>query len=405
MNYQEFLPTKLSQVDLDRYADLLNDLHHRDNQAAEAFFQAKKRYQAKQLDQADYARAKANKKEAHTRYLDALHTKIFSKNYHNIARIHRRTKVYDTQYEAINQDYLYAKNLLVQAKEIVRTKGRIRELSKLNQTAIKIRNLNFTYTDDNHKVLNDINLSIPAGDYVAVVGHNGSGKSTLSKLLIGVLHAKQGEIEIFGNLLTEDSVERIRQFLGIVFQNPDNQFIGATVQDDIAFGLENKRVDPTKMQAIIVDVAKKVNMVQYLEKEPLMLSGGQKQRVAIASTLALDPDIIIFDEATSMLDPKGKNEVKAIMKGLASEKTKTIISITHDMDEILNADQVVVMNHGQIVRVGSPQVIMEDKAFLREIGLELPFVGTVEEALGDEGIFVGSSTSIEELAVKLCQTV
>jgi len=405
MNYQEFLPTKLNQVDLDRYADLLNDLHHRDNQAAEAFFQAKKRYQAKQLDAADYARAKANKKEAHTRYLDTLHTKIFKKNYHNIARIHRRTKVYDAQYEAINQDYLYAKNLLIQAKEIVRTKGRIRELSKLNQTAIKIRNLNFTYTDDNHKVLNDINLSIPAGDYVAVVGHNGSGKSTLSKLLIGVLHAKQGEIEIFGNLLTEDSVERVRQFLGIVFQNPDNQFIGATVQDDIAFGLENKRVDPTKMQAIIVDVAKKVNMVQYLEKEPLMLSGGQKQRVAIASTLALDPDILIFDEATSMLDPKGKNEVKAIMKGLASEKTKTIISITHDMDEILNADQVVVMNHGQIVRVGSPQVIMEDKAFLREIGLELPFVGTVEEALGNEGIFVGSSTSVEELAVKLCQTV
>jgi energy-coupling factor transport system ATP-binding protein len=405
MNYQEFLPTKLNQVDLDRYADLLNDLHHRDNQAAEAFFQAKKRYQAKQMDQADFVRAKANKKEAHTRYLDALHTKIFAKNYHNIARIHRRTKVYDTQYEAINEDYLYAKNLLIQAKEIVRTKGRIRELSKLNQTAIKIRNLSFTYTDDKHQVLNDINLSIPAGDYVAVVGHNGSGKSTLSKLLIGVLHAKKGEIEVFGNLLTEDSVERVRQFLGIVFQNPDNQFIGATVQDDIAFGLENKRVDPTKMQAIIVDVAKKVNMVPYLEKEPLMLSGGQKQRVAIASTLALDPDIIIFDEATSMLDPKGKNEVKAIMKGLASEKTKTIISITHDMDEILNADQVVVMNHGQVVRVGSPQTIMEDKAFLREIGLELPFVGTVEEALGDEGIFVGSSTSIEELAVKLCQTV
>ncbi|WP_373423239.1 energy-coupling factor transporter ATPase [Mesoplasma lactucae] len=286
----------------------------------------------------------------------------------------------------------------------MRSRGKYGSLEKLNDIAVEVKNLSFSYDENGPLVLDDVSFKINKGEYVAIVGHNGSGKSTLSKILIGVITPNHGTVKMFGNLMTPQNVEKVRQFIGIVFQNPDNQFIGSTVQDDIAFGLENKRVDPKDMPGIILDAATRVGMQNYLDKEPLMLSGGQKQRVAIASTLALNPDIIIFDEATSMLDPKGKREIKEIMVDLKNEGHKTILSITHDMDEILNATKVLVMNQGKMIKFGTPDEVMKDKNFLRSAGLELPFYGMVEEALEKQGLTIKSGAkTLDELVDNICK--
>ncbi|WP_031542161.1 energy-coupling factor transporter ATPase [Mesoplasma photuris] len=285
----------------------------------------------------------------------------------------------------------------------IQDKGRGIKLEKNNDIAIKVSNLSFKYAPDFPYALNNVNFEIKHGEYVTIIGHNGSGKSTLSKIFIGVLKPEEGSYEIFGNKVHKNNLDQIRKFLGIVFQNPDNQFIGSTVQADIAFGLENKRVEPHLMPEIILEAAKKVRMENFLDKEPLNLSGGQKQRVAIASALALNPEILIFDEATSMLDPKGNREIKEIMVDLRNQGNKTIISITHDMDEILNADKVIVMNGGKMVQIGTPEEVLKDKDFLRSIKLDIPFVGTVEEALAEQGITVNHSKDMKELVDQLCK--
>lgn len=171
--------------------------------------------------------------------------------------------------------------------------------------AVNVKNLVFSYTEE-RETIKDISFAIPKGSYTTIIGHNGSGKSTIAKLLIGLLEARSGTIQILGQTLNEETVYTIRDHVGIVFQNPDNQFIGSTVADDIAFGLENHCVPQENMQEIIERSAVKVGMSAYLDSEPTNLSGGQKQRVAIAGILAIEPDIIIFDESTSMLDPQGK---------------------------------------------------------------------------------------------------
>jgi len=402
-DYEYFLENKLAQEDLDRFSDILNDLNRKHDEAYEEQQKAKKLYNDKQISKKEYKLIVKNVKQLKVLYKEAASSKVFRDNYLLIKNIYKRTKVFDQRYQEIEEQYLDAKSLYKKSKEIIKIKGKVRLLTKLNNVAIKIENLSFRYNQNLPEVLKNVNLEINEGEYVTIVGHNGSGKSTLSKLIIGVLNHKIGDIEVFGNTLNESTIDSIRQFLGIVFQNPDNQFIGSTVQDDIAFGLENKRVAPKKMQEIIVEAAKKVQMVDYLEKEPLMLSGGQKQRVAIASTLALNPDILIFDEATSMLDPKGKNEIKKIMVELKKMKTKTIISITHDMDEIMNASKVVVMNQGEVIRVGTPQEIMKDKEFLRSVRLEIPFLGSVQEALEKEGIMIKNTNNLDELVDELWQ--
>ena len=173
---------------------------------------------------------------------------------------------------------------------------------------IEVKHLSFSYNKEDN-VINDVSFNIEAGKYVSIIGHNGSGKSTMSRLLIGLLEPKEGEIYLFGEKLTKKNVRQIRNKVGIVFQNPDNQFIGSTVRDDIAFGLENHQVPHEKMDDIINEFSEKVNMSKFLDKEPEKLSGGQKQRVAIAGILAMKPEIVVFDEATSMLDPRGKNEI------------------------------------------------------------------------------------------------
>lgn len=274
---------------------------------------------------------------------------------------------------------------------------------KEKNISLSLKGITYRYKPEYPDAVHNVSVEIAHGDYVTVIGHNGSGKSTLSKIIIGVLHKQKGKIKIFGDLVTNKNVKALRKHLGIVFQNPDNQFIGSTVRDDIAFGLENHLIPPKEMPAIISAAAKAVGMEKYLDHEPLWLSGGQKQRVAIASVLALEPDIIIFDEATSMLDPKGKREVKEIILKLKADRNKTIISITHDMDEILHADKVMVMNKGKLVRFDTPENILKDWEYLQSIHLDIPFVLKVALGLKEHGLKVKETLSEEELVKNLCQ--
>ncbi|AHI54130.1 cobalt ABC transporter ATP-binding subunit [Spiroplasma sabaudiense Ar-1343] len=334
-------------------------------------------------------------------YNEIAKTPIFKDNFLRAKVNFQKYSKNDPKYQEALEIYVEAKRLLKNSKLAIRERGVSGELSKLSNVALELKDLTFSYKSNSPIVVNKVSVKVNQGEYVAIIGHNGSGKSTLSKLIIGVLTPISGSMSIFGNHVTRNNLNIVRKFLGIVFQNPDNQFIGSTVKDDIAFGLENRRIDPKLMQEKIETAAKKVRMENFLDHEPLMLSGGQKQRVAIASALALSPDIIIFDEATSMLDPKGKREVKEIMVELKNTREKTIFSITHDMDEILNADKVMVMNNGKLVKFGSPEEILEDRNFLRSIHLDIPFIAQVEESLEELGIKVSHSDNLDELVGKI----
>lgn len=269
-------------------------------------------------------------------------------------------------------------------------------------SAVEVSHLSFSY-DGQNDVIKDVSFEIPKGSYTTIVGHNGSGKSTIAKLLIGLLKAKSGEIKILGNTLNEENVYSLRNHVGIVFQNPDNQFIGSTVADDIAFGLENHCVPQEQMQAIIEDVAARVNMSDFLDSEPTKLSGGQKQRVAIAGILAIAPDIIIFDESTSMLDPQGKASINEQIQKLHDERNITILSITHDMEEVAQSEYVIVLKDGKVEMQGTPKQIFEHKGKLKEMKLELPFALSFSEKLKNEGIFKDSYCTLDEVVNKLCQ--
>mgnify|MGYP002585623298 FL=1 len=269
-------------------------------------------------------------------------------------------------------------------------------------SAVKVSHLSFSY-DGQNDVIKDVSFEIPKGSYTTIVGHNGSGKSTIAKLLIGLLKAKSGEIKILGNTLNEENVYSLRNHVGIVFQNPDNQFIGSTVADDIAFGLENHCVPQKQMQAIIEDVAARVNMSDFLDSEPTKLSGGQKQRVAIAGILAIAPDIIIFDESTSMLDPQGKASINEQIQKLHDERNITILSITHDMEEVAQSEYVIVLKDGKVEMQGTPKQIFEHKGKLKEMKLELPFALSFSEKLKNEGIFKDSYCTLDEVVNELCQ--
>lgn len=269
-------------------------------------------------------------------------------------------------------------------------------------SAVEVSHLSFSY-DGQNDVIKDVSFEIPKGSYTTIVGHNGSGKSTIAKLLIGLLKAKSGEIKILGNTLNEENVYSLRNHVGIVFQNPDNQFIGSTVADDIAFGLENHCVPQEQMQAIIEDVAARVNMSDFLDSEPTKLSGGQKQRVAIAGILAIAPDIIIFDESTSMLDPQGKASINEQIQKLHDERNITILSITHDMEEVAQSEYVIVLKDGKVQMQGTPKQIFEHKGKLKEMKLELPFALSFSEKLKNEGIFKDSYCTLDEVVNELCQ--
>ena len=268
--------------------------------------------------------------------------------------------------------------------------------------ALKLEHIKFGYTRETN-IFKDLNLVINEGEYVVLLGHNGSGKSTLAKIIIGLNEIKKGKITVFGTELSDKSLYSIRKDVGIIFQNPDNQFIGSTVKDDIAFGLENACVPHSEMQAIVEEYASKVGMSAFLDKEPSNLSGGQKQRVAIAGALATHPKLLIMDEATSMLDPKGKKEIRELTHELREQdKSLTIISITHDIEEALQADRVVVLEKGQIVLNDSPKEVFKHPEIMKSAKLDIPFVYKLNEELNKRGVEV-KSLDFEGLVNELCQ--
>ena len=267
---------------------------------------------------------------------------------------------------------------------------------------IEIEHLSFSY-DEQIKALDDVSFSIEEGSYTVIVGHNGSGKSTIAKLMIGLMEAQSGIIRVDGTVLKEESVYDIRDKIGIVFQNPDNQFIGATVADDIAFGLENHQVPHDQMQAIIDEFAARVNMSKYLNSEPTKLSGGQKQRVAIAGVLAMRPQILIFDESTSMLDPQGKAEINALVKRIHEETGITIISITHDIEEMVSSDHVIVMKEGKVVMDDTPAEVLNNEEELIKMQLDIPFSLKFVNEMKKQGIVLKREIQMEKVVDELCR--
>lgn len=268
--------------------------------------------------------------------------------------------------------------------------------------AVDINNLSFEY-EEGAKTIDHISFSVPKGSYTVVLGHNGSGKSTIAKLIIGLLEPKTGDITVDGIHLDEEHLYDVREKVGIVFQNPDNQFIGSTVRDDIAFGLENLCVPTEDMEDIIQTYAKKVNMTEFLDHEPTKLSGGQKQRVAIAGILAMHPSIIILDEATSMLDPRGKIEINNLVHELNKTQNMTILSITHDIEEAALSDHVVLLDNGHIIDEGTPEKVLTQKEKLERIGLDVPFAYKISKKLHDSGYPIKPIINKEKLVKELCQ--
>lgn len=270
-------------------------------------------------------------------------------------------------------------------------------MSLLNQTIIELEDIHYRYhEDDAREALAGVSLEIRRGEWLAIIGHNGSGKSTLAKVMNGLIEVNTGSVVVNGKTLTEETVFDARRTVGMVFQNPDNQFVGTTVEDDIAFGLENIGLPREEMLERVTKVLDMVKMSEFRTKEPARLSGGQKQRVAIAGVTALEPEVIILDEATSMLDPKGRLEVISTIQKLHKEKKITVISITHDLDEAAQADRVVLMEQGQIQQIGTPKEIFKLGSKLVEKGLDVPFAEKLIEALRERGINVPEEYLDEE---------
>ena len=250
---------------------------------------------------------------------------------------------------------------------------------------IAVQHLKYKY--DNHVddyILKDVTFHVKQGEWLSIVGHNGSGKSTTIRLIDGLLEAESGEIIIDGDELTLENVWEKRRHIGMVFQNPDNQFVGATVEDDVAFGLENQGMDYQTMFDRVQEALDIVGMQDFKEREPARLSGGQKQRVAIAGVVALRPDIIILDEATSMLDPEGRLELIQTVKKIKDRHGMTVISITHDLDEVALSDRVLVMKEGQVESTSTPSELFS-RVDLEDLGLDEPFTNQVKATLLDSG--------------------
>lgn len=252
---------------------------------------------------------------------------------------------------------------------------------------IKINNLSFKYNENEQYVLKNLSLSIKEGEWVSIVGHNGSGKSTLAKFLNGLLSPKDPDVVLINGVDTieDDNIWEVRKKVGIVFQNPDNQMVATTVRDDVAFGLENIGVPRKEMLNAIEWALKKVKMEAFVNYEPHRLSGGQKQRVAIAGILAMRPSILVLDEATSMLDPIGRKEVLNTVWELSNNEGITIINITHDLDETLFSNKILVMNKGQIECEGTPVEVFQQPDTLYKAGLELPFTLQIQQKLTEQG--------------------
>ena len=275
------------------------------------------------------------------------------------------------------------------------------------ESIIKIKNVSFTYPESETPAIDNISLNIKRGSWTSIIGHNGSGKSTIIRLINGLLvpdEKGKPEIEVDGLKLNDDTVWEVRNKVGIVFQNPDNQFVGATVADDVAFGLENRGVSHSEMVKIVPEAIKAVGMSEYTNAEPANLSGGQKQRVAIAGILAIKPKIIVLDEATSMLDPEGRDQILSIVQAMKNKYDLTVISITHDIDEANMADQVLVMNDGKLITKGSTKDVFSQVDLLKKLGLDVPFYEQIKAKLLADSVKIPASIDSEkELINYLCQ--
>ena len=253
------------------------------------------------------------------------------------------------------------------------------------KSIIDVKNLSFRYKESQEYYdVKDNTFHVKRGEWLSIVGHNGSGKSTTVRLIDGLLEAESGEIVINGQQLTEETVWSIRRQIGMVFQNPDNQFVGATVEDDVAFGLENQGLSRQEMKKRVEEALDLVGMLDFKKREPARLSGGQKQRVAIAGVVALRPAILILDEATSMLDPEGRRELIETVKGIRKDYDMTVISITHDLEEVAMSDRVLVMKKGEIESTSSPRELFS-RNDLDQIGLDYPFANQLKNSLSQNG--------------------
>ncbi|MEH7386640.1 energy-coupling factor ABC transporter ATP-binding protein [Bacillus sp. JJ1521] len=269
----------------------------------------------------------------------------------------------------------------------------------MSENLLIVDQISYKYQENTSFAVENLSFSVQKGEWLAIVGHNGSGKSTLARILNGLLLPQTGTVTIEGVQLNEESIWDIRRKIGMVFQNPDNQFVGTTVKDDIAFGMENNGLPRETMVSRIERVIDMVKMREFLEHEPHQLSGGQKQRVAIAGVLAVQPDLIILDEATSMLDPIGRTEVLETIREIKNESQITVMSITHDLEEAARADRIIVMNQGRLFAEGKPEEIfaLDDK--LVEIGLDLPFSVKVSKKLRASGVPLSKNHITEESLV------
>lgn len=281
--------------------------------------------------------------------------------------------------------------------------------------AIRFSHVYFSYEQNKDVVeaskctINDVSFTINKGEYAALIGHNGSGKSTIAKIIVGILEAftdgnENDGVYIDGIKMTENNYQSLQKKIGMVFQNPDNQFIGSTVQDDIAFSLENVAVPYDQMKVLVEEYSKKVGMYEYLSREPSSLSGGQKQRVAIAGTLVRHPEILVLDEATSMLDPQGRNDIRTLIRNMKKENPDlTIISITHDIEEAYQSDRVIVINKGKVVKEGTPDDVFSDEVLMKKIDLTIPFYKQLKNELEKYGVDINGVDNIDELVDRLCR--
>lgn len=253
------------------------------------------------------------------------------------------------------------------------------------KSIIEVKDLSFRYKEDQEYYdVNNVSFHVKQGEWLSIVGHNGSGKSTTIRLIDGLLEAESGEIWIDGQLLSSENVWNLRRQIGMVFQNPDNQFVGATVEDDVAFGLENQGLPREEMKKRVAESLELVGMLDFKKREPARLSGGQKQRVAIAGVVALRPAIFILDEATSMLDPEGRRELIQTVQEIRKYHQMTVVSITHDLEEVAMSDRVLVMKKGQVESTSSPRELFS-RDDLDQIGLDEPFTNQLRESLRETG--------------------
>ncbi|WP_139008523.1 energy-coupling factor ABC transporter ATP-binding protein [Lactococcus lactis] len=272
---------------------------------------------------------------------------------------------------------------------------------------LEVENLVFKYEKESDvNQLNGVSFSITKGEWVSIIGQNGSGKSTTARLIDGLFEEFEGKVKIDGELLTAENVWNLRRKIGMVFQNPDNQFVGATVEDDVAFGMENQGIPREEMIKRVDEALLAVNMLDFKTREPARLSGGQKQRVAVAGIIALRPEIIILDESTSMLDPIGRQEIMRVIHEIKEKYQLTVLSITHDLDEAASSDRILVMKAGEIIKEAAPSELFATSEDMVEIGLDVPFSSNLMKDLRKNGFdlpekYLSEDELVELLADKL----